>query len=163
MKVIIYFVAQEFYLIGLNRGEELNKKIVKGLCKIKYAKGEPLEVGNIYSMRDWGFARDYVEISGKCSNKKPDDYVISTGETHTIKEFINNACKIIGFKPKWKGKGLNEKCYDLNSNKVIVKINKKYFRPVEVDFLKGDNNKARRILNWKPKTSFIQLVKLMRR
>ena len=145
------------------RGDEfVTKKIVKGLCKIKYAKGQPLEVGNIYSKRDWGFAKDYVEIMWKMlQQKKPDDYVISTGETHTIKEFINIACKIIGFKPKWKGKGLNEKCYDLKSSRVIVKINKKYFRPAEVDFLKGDNTKARRILNWKPKTSFIQLVKLM--
>tara|TARA_B100001248_G_scaffold259593_1_gene245937 strand:- start:117 stop:1139 length:1023 start_codon:yes stop_codon:yes gene_type:complete len=145
------------------RGDEfVTKKIVKGLCKIKFAEGKPLEVGNIYSKRDWGFAKDYVEIMWKMlQQKKPDDYVISTGETHTIKEFINKACKIIGFKPKWKGKGLNEKCYDLNSDKVIVKINKKYFRPAEVDFLRGDNTKARRILNWKPKTSFIQLVKLM--
>ena len=123
-------------------------------------KANPLKL-EIFIQSEIGVLQKTMQKLWENASAKPDDYVISTGETHTIKEFINNACKIIGFKPKWKGKGLNGKCYDLNSNKVIVKINKKYFRPAEVDFLKGDNTKARRILNWKPKTSFIQLVKLM--
>ena len=145
------------------RGEEfVTKKIVAGLCKIKFAKGKALEVGNIYSKRDWGYAKDYVEIMWKMlQQKKPDDYVISTGETHTIKEFINKASIFLGFQPKWKGKNLNEKCYDVKTNKVIVKINKKYFRPAEVHFLRGDNTKARKKLNWKPKTSFDELIKIM--
>ncbi len=145
------------------RGNEfVTKKIVSGLCKIKYAHGKTLEVGNIYSKRDWGFAGDYVEAMWKMlQHKKPDDYVISTGETHTIKEFINEAGKALGFDLYWIGRGINEKCYDKRSDELIVKINKKYFRPAEVEYLRGDYSKAKKNLKWKPATKFKKLVKIM--
>ena len=145
------------------RGQEfVTKKIIDGLCKIKYANGKTLEVGNIYAMRDWGFAGDYVEAMWKMmQQKKSDDYVIATGQTHTIKEFINAAGKILGFNMYWTDKGINEKCYDKKNKKLLVKINKKYFRPAEVEYLRGDYNKAKRILNWEPSNNFDMLVKIM--
>jgi len=93
--------------------------------------------------------------------KKPDDFVISTGETYSIKDFINVATKILGWKTKWIGKGVKEKLINLNNNKTIVKINKKFYRPAEVNYLKGSSTKAKKILNWKNQTSFKSLVKLM--
>jgi GDPmannose 4,6-dehydratase len=145
------------------RGHEfVTKKIVSGLCKIKYEGGKALEVGNIYSKRDWGFAGDYVEAMWKMlQQKKPDDYVVATGETHTIKDFIKIVGKYLGFDLIWTGKGLNEKCYDRNTKKLIIKINKKYFRPAEVDYLRGDYSKAKKQLKWKPRTSFEKLVEIM--
>ncbi len=145
------------------RGDEfVTKKIVSGLCKIKFTNGKPLEVGNIYSKRDWGFAGDYVEAMWKMLQyKKPDDYVISTGETHTIKEFINEVGNFLGFDLYWSGKGINEKCYNKKTKKLIVKINKKFFRPAEVNYLRGDYSKAKKILKWKPATKFKRLVKIM--
>ncbi len=145
------------------RGNEfVTKKIVSGLCKVKYLNHKELEVGNIYAKRDWGYAADYVEAMWKMlQHRKPDDYVISTGKTHTIKEFINAVCKYLDYDVIWKGKGLNERCFDKKSNKLLVKISKKYFRPAEVNYLRGDFTKAKKILKWKPKTNFDKLVKIM--
>ena len=145
------------------RGQEfVTKKIIDGLCNLKYANGGVLGVGNIYAKRDWGFAGDYVEAMWKMmQQKKSDDYVIATGQTHTIKQFINEAGKYLGFDVYWTGKGIQEKCYDKRNKKLLVKINKKYFRPAEVHYLKGNFDKAKKILNWKPNYNFKDLVKIM--
>ena len=144
------------------RGETfVTKKIISGLCKIKNKKLNTLYLGNLYSKRDWGHARDYVEAMWKMlQQKKPEDFVIATGKQYTVKQFINLVCKELEIKIKWKGKGLKEKAYD-DTGKVIIKIDKNYFRPTEVDSLLGDASKARRILNWKPKMNIDDLIKDM--
>jgi len=144
------------------RGETfVTKKIISGLCKIKKKKLNTLYLGNLYSKRDWGHARDYVEAMWKMlQQKKPEDFVIATGKQYTVKQFINLVCKELEIKIKWKGKGLKEKAYD-NKGQAIIKIDKSYFRPTEVDSLLGDASKARRILNWKPKMNINDLIKDM--
>lgn len=145
------------------RGETfVTKKIVSALVKIKYNKQKILEVGNLYSKRDWGHARDYVEAMwAMLQQKKPGDFCISTGKTYTVKQFIIECCKILKMNIYWVDKGVNEKAIDKISNKTIIKINKKYFRPSEVEYLRGDNSLAKRKLKWKPKISFKGLVKEM--
>lgn len=145
------------------RGSQfVTKKVVEGLVAIKNNKKKILEVGNLYAKRDWGFAGDYVEAMYKILNyKKPEDFVVSTGKAYSVKDFINEVCKNLKIKINWTGKGLSEKCIDTSSGKTIIKINKKYFRPSEVNFLLGNYNNALIKLKWKPKTSFKQLVKLM--
>tara|TARA_B100001093_G_scaffold158310_1_gene150818 strand:- start:410 stop:1048 length:639 start_codon:yes stop_codon:yes gene_type:complete len=144
------------------RGETfVTRKIVLGLCKIKLKKQKTLYLGNLNAKRDWGHAKDYVEAMWKMLQKKiPSDYVISTGKQYTVKQFVNLVLDELSIKYKWKGKGINEKCYDDNNN-CIVGCDKEYFRPLEVDTLLGNSNKARRELNWKPKTSIKTLVKEM--
>ncbi len=141
------------------RGETfVTKKIVSGLCRIKYGKQKKLFLGNLYSKRDWGHAEDYVEAIWKIlQNKKADDFVICTGKQYTIKTFLNVTAKKLGIFLKWKGKGLNEKAYDKNNNS-IVEIKKKYFRPSEVDKLVGNYSKAKKILYWKPKHDLYSLI-----
>ena len=142
------------------RGETfVTQKIIQGLVRIKNGHQKKLFLGNLYSMRDWGHARDYVEAMWKMlQQKKPDDYVIGTGKTFTIKDFVNRTAKKIGFKIKWVGKGLDEKAINLRNKKVIVECRKRYFRPLEVDFLKGNASKAKKILRWSPKTSIDDLI-----
>ena len=144
------------------RGETfVTKKIISGLCKIKKKKLNTLYLGNLYSKRDWGHAQDYVEAMWKMlQQKKPEDFVIATGKQYTVKQFINLVCKQLEIKIKWKGKGLKEKAYN-DHGKAIIKIDKSYFRPTEVDSLLGDASKARRILSWKPKMSVDDLIKDM--
>ena len=144
------------------RGVEfVTRKITQGLVRILKGSLNCLELGNIYSKRDWGYAKEYVEVMWKMLQQpKPNDYVISTGETHTIKEFINEAIKILNIKAKWVGKGLKEKLVD-NNKKTIIRINRKYFRPAEVDILIGNSTKAKKELKWNPKTKFKKLVKIM--
>ena len=141
------------------RGETfVTKKIVQGLCRIKFGKQKKLYLGNLYSKRDWGHAEDYVEAIWKILQvKKPDDFVICTGKQYTIKNFLNVTANKLGIILKWRGKGLNEKAYDLN-NKPIIEIKKKYFRPSEVDKLVGDYTKAKKILKWKPKHNLSSLI-----
>ena len=141
------------------RGETfVTKKIIKALVKIKQGKQKTLYLGNIYSKRDWGHAKDYVRAMWRILNhKQPDDFVIATNQQKTIKEFVNIVSKKLNFKLKWKGKGLNEHAIDQN-NKTIIKIDKRYFRPLEVENLKGDYSKAKRILKWKPELSLTQLI-----
>ena len=143
------------------RGETfVTKKIVTALCKIKRNKQKKLFLGNLYAKRDWGHAKDYVLAMWKMlQQKKPDDYVIATGHQYSVKQFINFCAKQLNMKILWKGKGLREKCYW--NNKVIIEIDKKYFRPTEVESLKGDFRKARRLLKWKPKIGIKNLVKEM--
>jgi len=141
------------------RGETfVTKKIVQGLCKIKFGKQKKLFLGNLYSKRDWGHAEDYVEAIWKIlQNKKPDDFVICTGKQYTIKKFLNLTAQKLGIKLNWRGKGLNEKAFDIN-NKPIVEIKKKYFRPAEVDRLVGNFKKAKKILKWQPKHDLNSLI-----
>tara|TARA_Y100001970_G_scaffold197539_1_gene240320 strand:- start:5307 stop:6323 length:1017 start_codon:yes stop_codon:yes gene_type:complete len=145
------------------RGEEfITRKITIGLSKIISGKQNKIKLGNIYAKRDWGFAGDYVEAMWKMlQNKYPKDYVIATGKNHSVKEFINEATKILKLKTKWIGKGLNEKLINIDKRKVIIEVDKKYFRPTEVEDLKGDYSKAAKELKWKPKTNFKNLVKMM--
>jgi GDPmannose 4,6-dehydratase len=144
------------------RGETfVTKKIISGLCKIKKKKLNTLYLGNLYSKRDWGHAQDYVEAMWKMlQQKKPEDFVIATGKQYTVKQFINLVCKELEIKIKWEGKGLKEKAYD-DKGQVIIKIDKSYFRPTEVDSLLGNSSKARRILNWKPRMNIVDLIKDM--
>ena len=144
------------------RGETfVTRKIVIALCKIKNRLQKKLFLGNLEAKRDWGHARDYVEAMWKMlQRKKPDDYVISTGKQHSVKEFVNLVLKELNIKHTWKGKGIDLKCYDQKGN-CIIECDKTYFRPLEVDTLLGDSRKARKELNWKPKTDIKKLVKEM--
>jgi GDPmannose 4,6-dehydratase len=145
---------------SFRRGETfVTKKIINGLCKIKTGRNEKLILGNLYSKRDWGHAKDYAEAMWKMlQQKKPDDYVIATGKQYTIKQFINHACKILSIKIKWVGKGLKEKCINLENNRTIIECNKKYLRPTEVNNLLGNAKKAKIKLNWKPKYNLNSLI-----
>jgi len=144
------------------RGETfVTRKIVRGLCNIKLKKQKKLFLGNLKAKRDWGHAKDYVQAMWKMLQKKtPDDYVIATGKQYSVKEFVNFVLKELNFKFYWKGKGINEKCFDTNDN-CIVACSKDYYRPLEVDTLLGDASKARKELNWIPKISIQDLVKEM--
>jgi GDPmannose 4,6-dehydratase len=143
------------------RGETfVTKKIVTALCQIAQTGSGHLYLGNLYAKRDWGHAKDYVVAMWKMlQQKKPKDYVISSGKQYTVKHFINLVSKELGIKILWKGKGMSEKGY-LN-NKAIISIDKKYFRPTEVDSLLGDSRKARKELKWKPYYNIYSLVKEM--
>lgn len=145
------------------RGEEfITRKITIGLAKIMLGKQKKIKLGNIYAKRDWGFAGDYVEAMWKMmQNKIPKDYVIATGQNHSVKDFINMTTKILNLKTQWVGKGLNEKLINKLNKKIIIEIDKKYFRPTEVENLKGNYLKAKKDLKWKPKTNFKNLVKMM--
>ena len=140
------------------RGETfVTKKIVDALIKIKNNDQKILYLGNIYAKRDWGHAKDYVYAMWKMlQNNKANDYVISTGKHFTVKQFIQITAKKLKMKIKWIGKGINEKC--IWNNKVIIKIDKKYFRPTEVESLKGNYSKAKKILGWKPKVKLEDLI-----
>ena len=144
------------------RGETfVTRKITIGLVKIKYGLQKKLVLGNIYSKRDWGHAKDYVRAQWlMLQQKKPDDFVIATGKQYTVKYFISLVAKELDMKIFWKGKGLNEKAYDSN-NRVIIECSKKYFRPTEVDTLLGNPLKAKKILKWKPHITIKDLVREM--
>ena len=137
----------------------VTKKIIQGLTRIKNGKQKILVLGNLYSRRDWGHAKDYVESMWRIlQQKKPDDYVVATRTSHSVKDFVNISAKKIGIKLIWKNKGLKEVGIDKTNNKIIIMIDKKYFRETEVDDLIGDYSKAKRLLKWKPKYSFNALV-----
>jgi GDPmannose 4,6-dehydratase len=143
------------------RGETfVTKKIVSALCKIINNNQKKLYLGNLYAKRDWGHAKDYVVAMWKMLQRnRPDDYVIATGQQYSVKEFINFTAKELGIVIQWKGKGINEKGYW--NNKCIIEIDKEYFRPTEVNSLKGDSSKARKVLGWKPNTNIKSLIKEM--
>tara|TARA_B100000700_G_C14943866_1_gene808140 strand:- start:71 stop:1093 length:1023 start_codon:yes stop_codon:yes gene_type:complete len=145
------------------RGEQfVTKKIVKGLVEILNGKKEdPIYLGNIYSKRDWGHAKDYVEVIYKImSYKKADDFVIASNKNYSVKEFVNLVCKNLGLKIFWRGKGINEKAIDKNG-KILIKVNKKLFRPLDVTNLIGDTIKAKKILKWTPRKNLNELIKDM--
>lgn len=145
------------------RGENfVTRKITKGLARIKLGLDGCLYLGNLDAKRDWGYAKDYVEAMWlMLQAEKPGDYVISTGETHSVREFVEVSAGILGFDVVWKGTGLEEIGYDKKSGKEIIKIDPIYFRPSEVDLLIGDYSKAKKELDWEPKTKFKDLVKIM--
>lgn len=145
------------------RGETfVTKKITRALTRIKLGLQKELFLGYLHAKRDWGYAPEFVEAMYLMLQQDvPDDYVIATGETHTVREFVEEACKILGFELEWQGQGLNEIGVDKNTGNAIIKIDSKYYRPSEVDILLGDSSKAREKLNWIPKTSFKELVKIM--
>ena len=145
------------------RGNDfVTKKIVDGLIKIKKNHLNHIELGNLYAKRDWGYAKEYVEAMWKMlQQKKPEDYVISTGKTYSIKQFINYTLEYLKIDAKWVGSDLNEKLINKKNNKIIVKINPSFFRPTEVNFLKGNSIKAEKKLYWKPKTNLKKLIKIM--
>ena len=141
------------------RGETfVTQKIVQALCKIKLKKQKTLFLGNLYSKRDWGHAKDFVEAMWlMLQQKKPEDFVIATGNQTTVKNFVNLVSKELKLKIRWRGKGINEKAIDEDNN-LIVACNKTYYRPLEVNNLLGDAKKARKKLNWKPKSNLKKLI-----
>lgn len=152
---------------GERRGETfVTRKITMALAKIKNALDndkdfQTLKLGNLYSKRDWGYAKDFVEgMWLMLQQDSPDDYVLATGETHSIKEFVELACKECGWNINWVGDGVDEKGI-LDNGLTIVEVSDKYYRPAEVEILLGDYSKAKEKLHWEPKTKFNDLVKIM--
>tara|TARA_B100000029_G_scaffold123837_1_gene117321 strand:+ start:1348 stop:2388 length:1041 start_codon:yes stop_codon:yes gene_type:complete len=145
------------------RGETfVTKKIVSAMCKIKHGLQDKLYLGNLNAKRDWGHAKDYVEAMWKIlQQKKPEDFVIATGKQYNIRQFVNMVAEELSMKIKWRGKGKKEKCYDLNTKKIIIECDKSYFRPLDVNTLLGDAKKARIKLKWKPKINIKNLIKEM--
>ena len=142
------------------RGETfVTKKITQAVARIHQGRQNVLKLGNLDAKRDWGHAKDFVYAQWlMLQQEKPQDYVIATGETHTVREFVEVAFREIGVSISWKGSGVNEKGFDENSGKVLIEIDEKYFRPAEVELLLGDPSKAENELNWKREISFKQLV-----
>ncbi|MFA4942499.1 MAG: GDP-mannose 4,6-dehydratase [Patescibacteria group bacterium] len=140
----------------------VTKKITEALVKIKNGTQEKLYLGNLDSRRDWGYAKDYVEgMWLMLQQDTPDDYVLATGETHSVREFVELSVKLLGMDIIWEGEGLDEKGINKNTGKTIIEIDTKYFRPAEVDLLLGDPTKAKTELGWEPKVKFEELVKIM--
>ncbi|MBR2196769.1 MAG: GDP-mannose 4,6-dehydratase [Salinivirgaceae bacterium] len=146
------------------RGETfVTRKITLAAARIVQGYQDKLYLGNLNSLRDWGYAKDYVECMWLIlQQEKPDDFVIATGEYHTVRDFCTLAFKTLGVNLRWEGEGVNEKGIDTATGKVLVEVDPKYFRPAEVDQLLGDPTKAKTKLGWNPrKTSFEDLVKIM--
>jgi GDPmannose 4,6-dehydratase len=140
----------------------VTRKITIALGNILKGKQERLVLGNIHSMRDWGHAKDYVNgMYLMLQQDKPDDYILSTNEYHSVKEFVEKSFKLSGFDIGWRGEGVDEVGYDVNTGRELVSISEKYFRPAEVEELLGDSTKARTELGWKPKYTFDELVREM--
>jgi len=145
------------------RGETfVTRKITRAVCRIKLGLQKKLYLGNLNAKRDWGHARDYVEGMWLILQQdQPDDYVLATGETHEIREFVTMAFAEVGIPIRWKGEGVDEKGYHAETGEVLVEVDPRYFRPTEVDLLLGDATKAREKLGWKPKHTLQDLVKEM--
>ena len=146
------------------RGETfVTRKITLAACRIKQGFQDKLYLGNLDAKRDWGYAKDYVECMWMMlQQEQPEDFVIATGEMHTVREFCELAFKEAGINIRWEGQGINEKGIDVQTNRVLIEVDPKYFRPCEVDQLLGDPTKAKTKLGWNPtKTSFKQLIKKM--
>jgi GDPmannose 4,6-dehydratase len=142
------------------RGETfVTRKISRAVAAIETGQQQQFFVGNLNARRDWGNARDYVEgMWLMMQQPKPDDYVLATGEAHSVREFVEHAFGVVGRRIAWRGEGVNEVGVELTSGKELVKVDPRYFRPTEVDVLQGDATKARSILGWKHKASFSELV-----
>jgi GDPmannose 4,6-dehydratase len=140
----------------------VTRKITIGLSRVKLGMQGVLKLGNLDSRRDWGYAKDYVEgIYRILQYKEPEDFVLATGQTHTVREFVELAAKNLNMSIGWTGAGIHEKGIDKKTGKTLIEIDEDYFRPQEVDYLQGDDSKARRLLGWKPKVTFEKLVELM--
>lgn len=146
------------------RGETfVTRKITLAVARIALGYQDKLYLGNLDSLRDWGYAKDYVECMWlMLQHDKPEDFVIATGENHSVREFTTLAFKEAGIELRWEGEGVDEKGIDTKTDKVLVEVDKKYFRPAEVEQLLGDPSKAKKVLGWNPQTtSFPELVKIM--
>jgi len=145
------------------RGETfVTRKITRAAARIKLGLQDCLYLGNLEAKRDWGFAGDYVEAMWlMLQADKPDDYVVATGETYSVRSFAELVCARLGMPLEWRGEGVNEEGIDRKTGKTVIRIDPRYFRPAEVDLLLGDPSKAKRDLGWTPKTSFSQLVEMM--
>ena len=146
------------------RGETfVTRKITLAACRIKQGFQDKLYLGNLDAKRDWGYAKDYVECMWMMlQQEQPEDFVIATGEMHTVREFCELAFKEAGIDIRWEGQGVNEKGIDTQTNRVLIEVDPKYFRPCEVEQLLGDPTKAKTMLGWNPtKTSFRELIKKM--
>ena len=145
------------------RGETfVTRKIVRGLSRISVGLQSTLELGNLNARRDWGHAKDYVEAMYlMLQQDAPDDYVIATGEQYSVKDFVEAAAPFFGFRIVWRGEGLDEVGYCLNTNREVIRVNERYFRPAEVETLLGDPSKAKRVLGWEPQYDFSRLVEEM--
>ncbi len=143
-------------------GTFVTKKITNAFTNIKLGKQDKLYIGNLEAKRDWGYAKDYVEAMWlMLQQDKPDDYVVATGENHSVREFIEETAKLLDYEIEWSGEGLNEKGIDKKTGKTLIEIDPKYFRPTEVDTLLGDPTKTKNELKWKQSLNFEGLVKLM--
>ncbi len=145
------------------RGETfVTRKITRAVAAIVQGTQEVLWLGNLDALRDWGHARDYVEgMWLMLQQAKPDDYVLATGESHSVREFVEQSFAVVDRRIEWRGKQVEEQGVDAKSGKVLVRIDPRYFRPTEVDVLQGDFAKARRVLGWQPRTTFLELVREM--
>ena len=146
------------------RGENfVTRKITLAAGRIAEGLQDHLELGNMDSLRDWGYAKDYVECMWLImQQEKPEDFVIATGEQHTVRDFTEKAFAANGMTIRWEGTGIDEKGYDAETNKLLVSVNPQWFRPTDVDNLWGDPTKAKTVLGWNPqKTSYAQLVEIM--
>jgi GDPmannose 4,6-dehydratase len=145
------------------RGENfVTRKITYSLARIKAGQQDVLRLGNLEAIRDWGYAKDYVEMMWlMLQQDQPDDYVVATGEGHTVRDFVEAAGRVAGFDIAWEGEGVNEIGRDRKSGRKIIEINPKHFRPAEVDLLIGDPTKARTVLGWSPRVTFHELVEIM--
>ena len=145
------------------RGETfVTRKITQGLSRISVGVQDVLYLGNLDAKRDWGHAKDYAEAMWlMLQQDEPDDYVIATGEQHSVREFVEEAAPIFGMKIEWMGEGLDEVGYDWNTKRTVIRVKERYFRPAEVESLLGDPTKAKQKLGWEPTTSFKQLVEDM--
>lgn len=140
----------------------VTRKISLGLARVKLGLQPYIRLGNLDAKRDWGYSKDYVEaIWSILQHHEPDDFLISTGETHTVREFVEEVALNLGMTIQWKGTGLKERGIDTKTGKTVVKVDPRYFRPNEVDLLLGDSSKARTLLGWKPKVTFKKLAALM--
>ena len=136
----------------------VTRKITNSIAKIYLGLQDKLVLGNLDAKRDWGYAPDYVKAMWMMMQyDKPDDYVIATGEEHSVREFTELAFKEIGIKLHWEGEGINEKGID-EDGKVRVEVSEKFFRPAEVDVLRGDASKAKKVLGWKPEVLFEEMI-----
>ena len=145
------------------RGETfVTRKITRGLSRISVGEQRQLYLGNLNAKRDWGHAKDFVEAMWlMLQQDKPDDYVIATGEQYSVKDFVDKAAPFFGFNIEWMGEGLDEVGYDWSTKRQVISVDKKYFRPAEVESLLGDPSKAKQKLGWEPKISFDELIEDM--
>jgi GDPmannose 4,6-dehydratase len=148
---------------GPRRGETfVTRKITRAVADIALGRNDTLYLGNLDAKRDWGNAKDYVEGMWRIlRHDVPDDFVLATGETHAVREFVEKAFAVVGTTIGWSGTGIDEMGFDKVTGRELVRVDQNYFRPTEVDLLLGDATKARKVLGWQPKTSFDELVRMM--
>src|SRR6056297_1720932 len=140
----------------------VTRKITRAVARITKGKQDKIYLGNMNAKRDWGYAKDYVKMMWMMlQHDTPEDFVIATGETHTVREFVEAAFRHVNVDIEWQGEGVDEKGIDKDTGKVLVEVDPKYFRPTEVDLLIGDPSKAKEELGWEPKVKFKELVQLM--